>query len=317
MGFIENISSIPITDFAEKIGYTVVRKGNKYYSLKEHDSVIIDTSKNCFWRNSVFTMGHKGGAGGIIDFAIEFNGASDVKEAVKQIASIYGIEGDKKPKVEFKKTPAVKPKERKVGDITFPKRDDNTRNVYGYLHKTRAINEVVIDYFLENNMLYQDTYKNCVFHTGKVFGCLRSSNTYKKFVMDLEGCDYNECFFFKGKETASTLVVAESVIDIMSIMTQFLKEKKLITDYCYLALSGTNKLESVFYHIKKEKENGSPIKYILIGTDNDEAGEKASSKILEGAKNHKVMARRYAPPKGKDWNEYIVLQRDSKSNKER
>lgn len=39
----ENIS---IVDYASSIGFTPVRKG-KYYSLKEHDSIIIDTHKTC------------------------------------------------------------------------------------------------------------------------------------------------------------------------------------------------------------------------------------------------------------------------------
>lgn len=40
----ENIS---IVDYASSIGFTPVRKG-KYYSLKEHDSIIIDTHKNIY-----------------------------------------------------------------------------------------------------------------------------------------------------------------------------------------------------------------------------------------------------------------------------
>ena len=43
---------VRIEDFAERyFGFSIVRKG-KYLSLKEHDSVIIDPSRNCFWRNS-------------------------------------------------------------------------------------------------------------------------------------------------------------------------------------------------------------------------------------------------------------------------
>ena len=36
---------ISIVDYASRSGYTIVRKG-KYYSLKEHDSVMIDPVKN-------------------------------------------------------------------------------------------------------------------------------------------------------------------------------------------------------------------------------------------------------------------------------
>lgn len=80
------------------------------------------------------------------------------------------------------------------GDRTSRK-DNNNRRVYGYLLKTRGIEHSVIKYFLGKKMLYQDKRGNCVFHTGTVFGCLRGTDTNYRFVGDLEGCDYNECFF--------------------------------------------------------------------------------------------------------------------------
>lgn len=313
MSFLENIKAVPITDFAQRSGYTPVRKG-KYYTLKEHDSVIIDTAKNCFWRNSRFSMGCKGGAGSVIDFAIEFNGANDTKEAMRQIALMYGIEGDNEGKSSYQKpivTETKDHKEVKPGCVSLPERDDDTRRVYAYLLKTRGIEQSVIRYFLGKKMLYQDKkHKNCVFHTGTTFGCVRGTDTLKRFVGDLEGCDYNECFFFRGKESARTLIVAESVIDIMSIMSQFCREKKRYNDYCYLALAGINKLESVFYHIEKERKRGFPIEMVLVATDTDEKGEEAARKIADGLASYGVEYKRYAPPQGKDWNEYLVLSKN-------
>ena len=278
----------------------------------EHDSVIIDENRNCFWRNSRFVSGSKGHAGSVIDFAIEFNGAEDVKDAMKQIAQLYGIEGDKKPKVSFQNTKPVScvtkdPKEYKSGHIVLPERDSNISRVYAYLLNTRKIERSVIRYFLGKDMLYQDTHKNCVFHTGTSFGCVRGTDKDKRFIRDLDGCDYNECFFFRGSENADTLVVSEAVIDTMSIMTQFYRERKLYKDFCYLSLSGVNKLGSVFYHINKEKDAGHPIKRVLIATDNDEAGNIAAQKIMDELNHSDVICERYSPPKGKDWNEYIVL----------
>lgn len=308
MSFLDNIKSVPITDFAQRSGYTLVRKG-KYYSLKEHDSVIIDTAKNCFWRNSRFAKGFGGGAGSVIDFAIEFNGASDAKEAMRQIAVMYGIEGEKESSVPYRKPIAAEPprKERKAGEVELPERDEDNRRVYAYLLKTRGIDQSVIRYFLGKKMLYQDkAHKNCVFHTGTTFACVRSSDKNSSFKLDLEGCDYNECFYFRGSNTADTLVVAESVIDIMSVMTQFCREKKRYTDYCYLALAGTGKVDSVGYHIQKEEEDGRPFKKVLSATDNDEAGEKAHEHIQIIADSIGVDCERYAAPSEKDWNEYIV-----------
>lgn len=309
MGFLDNIKAVPITDFAQRIGFTLVRKG-KYFSLREHDSVMIDVNKNCFWRNSRFAKGFSGGAGSVIDFAIEFNGAKDAKEAMHQIATMYGIEGENEPTVPFQKPVAAAPerKEYKPGEVLLPKRDDNNRRVYAYLLKVRCIEQSVIRYFLGKKMLYQEKeHKNCVFHTGSTFACVRSTKDGSSFKLDLEGCDYNECFFFRGSNEADTLVVAESVIDVMSIMSQFYKDKQKYTGFCYLALSGTGKVASVAHHIEKEAGKGRPFKCILVCTDNDNGGELAAEHIAEIAGSYGVDCVRFAPPEGKDWNEYLVM----------
>ena len=63
---------VKIVDYASRMGFTVVRRG-RYFSLKEHDSVIINPEKNCFWRNSKMGTGRSIGKGGsIIDFVLEF-----------------------------------------------------------------------------------------------------------------------------------------------------------------------------------------------------------------------------------------------------
>ena len=56
--------------------------------------------------------------------------------------------------------------------------------------------------------------------------------------------------FFKGNENADTLIVGESVIDVMSIMSVYAKYNTDFTQFAYLALSGTNKLGSVFYNLR-------------------------------------------------------------------
>jgi len=303
MSFIDNIKAIPITDYAERCGYTLVRKGQRYVSLKEHDSVMIDVHKNCFWRNSVFQKGKRGGAGSVIDFAMEFMGYERNK-ALRELAVMYGIEGDKKPpKQEYKTTP--KPAEipkREVGDLELPPKADNSKAVFRYLLKERKIDRSVIRYFLAKKMLYQDAeHNNCVFVAHK-FACFRSTGG-KRFAIDASGCDYNECFFFRPSNAAHTLVVSESVIDVMSIMTQFVRENKRYTEYCYLALTGTNKLPSLFYHLSKEKD----IDHIMLAFDNDEAGQKALESAIEGLKEigFAGTVEIFLPPSENDWNAYI------------
>lgn len=305
MSFIDNIKSIPIIDYAQRCGYTLVRKGQRYVSLKEHDSVMIDVHKNCFWRNSVFQKGMSGGAGSVIDFAMEFMGYERNK-ALRELAVLYGIEGDKKPlKQEYKAAP--KPAEfpkREIGDLELPPKADNSKAVFRYLLKERKIDNSVIRYFLAKKMLYQDAvYSNCVFVSHK-FACVRSTGG-KRFAIDVSGCDYNECFFFRPSNAAHTLIVSEGVIDIMSIMTQFVRENKRYTEYCYLALTGTNKLPSLFYHLSKEKD----IDHIMLAFDNDSAGKIALEAALAGLQEIEFngTVEIFTPPSEKDWNAYVKV----------
>lgn len=313
MAFIDKIKEIPIVDHAEKMGFTVIRKG-KYYSLKEHDSVMIDIQKNCFWRNSSFSPGFKGGAGSIIDFVMEFEGYNDAKSAIESIASEYGIERDNYKKVVIPKKERVVvesgPK-REPGDLALPEKDSNTKAVYNYLLNTRKLNKEVVDYFVENDMLYQDKRRNAVFKTDR-FACLRSTGQ-KKFVMDVDGCDYNQCFFFKANENADTLIVGESVIDVMSIMSVYANHGTDFKNFAYLALSGTNKLGSVFYNL----ENEPGIKNVIIGCDNDQAGRDATAKIIQGLqeRNFQGTWREANAPSGKDWNEYLVIASQREQNR--
>lgn len=301
MSFLDNIKAVPITDFAEKIGLTPVRKGNKYVSLKEHDSVMIDVYKNCFWRNSRFSSGCKGSAGSIIDFAIEFNGAADYKAAMRQIALMYDIQGDQEAKVTFSKPIKAGPSfpKKSSSAIDFPSKSKDNTDVFNYLYHDRCIDRAVLRYFFAKKFLYEDEHKNCVFAT-PLFCCVRSTGD-KRFVQDKIGCDYQECFYIQSKNNNDTLIVAESVIDIMSIMTDLCLKGRRFVNYDYLALSGTNKLMSVKYHITKNPN----YKTVVLCYDNDEAGYKAIDATKDSLKDSNVDVIVFQAPSGKDWNDYI------------
>lgn len=314
MGFIADIKAIPITDFAERMGYTLKRLGSRYYTLREHDSVRISIEKNAFWRNSKFQQGEKGSAGSVIDFAIEFCGY-DRKEAIRELARMYNIRSDPLDGIEHHKTelkqggikraenPIAVNEEKKI--LNLPPRAADNKAIFRYLCRVRNIDISVIRYFLAKGYLYQDDHNNCVFKTDK-FACKRSTGG-KKFAIDVEGCDYDECFFIRPSDKANTLIVAESVIDIMSIMSQIAREGKRYTNYSYLALAGVNKLPSLFIHLLKDRGFNA----VILGMDNDEFGERAT-RIAETGLIEYGFNGRYAvaaAPSGKDWNEYIQSQR--------
>lgn len=303
--YMTNIKSVPITDYAQRLGFRIYKCG-KYYGIKEHDSVRIDPTKNAFWRNSVFSKGNRGGSGSVIDFALEFGSCSDVASAIKEIAVMYGIERTKEYKPTYKNVVAekniIEPK-REKGNVEYPQKADNMKRVWRYLYHERCIDNSVLKYFSAKGMLYQDTHGNCVFST-PYFACMRSTFG-KKFAIDAKGCDYDECFYFKGKNATNTMVVCESVIDIMSYMSFLTINGQRYVDYSYLALTGTNKLESIFYHLSKE----SQLTNVILGLDNDKAGELAIKTIMSYGKEHfpSVKFQSHQAPNGKDWNKCLQL----------
>jgi len=301
VGFLEQIKEIPIVDYADRLGFTLVRKG-KYFSIKEHDSVMIDTIKNCFWRNS------NGASGSIIDFAIEFKNYSGAKEAMGAIAFMYGINDGKPatvkynsiPKIEQKST-ADKSENEKNNSLMLPEKAKNNRKVYRYLYKERCIESIVIRHMAAKKMFYQDVKGNCVF-VSNGFACVRS--TVGNFSGDVSGSDYRECVYIKYKVKADTLIVNESVIDSMSLMSYFVKTGKRYDDYWYLSLCGVNKLASLYYHT----QNDTNIKKIILALDNDEAGLKATDTAFSELKNMGFDENNIVimlPTKGKDWNDTI------------
>lgn len=308
MTFLENIKAIPVTDIAERLGFQLVKVG-KYYSLKEHDSVRIDIEKNCFWRNSRFSQGFKGAAGSSIDFVMEFGGEPDHKKAMRRLALMYGVEGEKPPAMPYKtpepkrEIPGAQPLKKQPGNLCLPLAVGRNNEVYTYL-LGRGIAHSVIRYFFGRRMLYQDSKANCVFVSpDNQFACVRGTNDEKRFIADCDGCNYDACFFFKGgKADARRLYVTEAVIDIMSIMTDLVIQEQNYRDNMYLALAGTNKIHSLFYHLARE----TSIREVWLCYDNDHAGRLADKISIEGMKkmNFRGVWYIHKSPIGNDWNDY-------------
>ena len=178
--------------------------------------------------------------------------------------------------------------------------------MFAYLIKTRGIAKDVVTELIKRKMIYQDKHKNCVFvgydsnnKNKPVYACLRGTNTYKKFQGDVRGCDYSKGIYVENG--SKTLVVTESFIDAMSVMTIMGKDWK---KHDYLALGGTGKHEAIKYYL-----NTGKVKNLIIATDNDKAGRAAAQIISTFVKKDypTVSVKISLPPvnNGKDWNEVI------------
>lgn len=291
---------IRITNIAEEMGFSLVRKG-RYYSLKEHDSVIIDDEKNCYWQNSIPGEGRSIGKGGsVLDFISTF-GDMSIKETVHYLEGRY-------TQNKWNSLHQEVFSERKLNHLRLPPKDKNMKKVFAYLCQTRKILPEVVEMMVKNKQLYQDKKGNCVFvsfdEEKPTYGMVRGTNTYHRFIGDCQGNDYSKGFFVDNH--ANKLIITESVIDAMSLMSLTKEKNGDYKDYDYLVLGGVGKLDSLEYRFLKKSYIGT-----ILSLDNDEAGHSAGEMI----KNH---LRRLKPqalvmdfyPKQKDWNEELIQYRE-------
>ncbi len=291
---IQDIKRISILDYATSVGYTAKKVG-RYYELKEHDSVRIDTNKNCFWRNST------GANGSIIDFVMDTEG-KDLRTALKDLGALVGNVNYKQIDTSYRpRTKDIKPTE-----LLLPPKDVTNRNVLAYLNQTRKIDSDVVTDFIKRGNLYQDTFKNCVFvshdKNGKpVFANKRGTNTERRFIADISGCDYSKGFYIDNG--ANKLIVTESVIDSMSIMTQTKLNGRNYKDFNYLTLSSASKTQAVTQTIKDNPQN----KLVILALDDDKAGHLGAEKIHKDLETFDVRTIDKFPTLAKDWNEELIL----------
>lgn len=286
---LEEIKKIRITEYARQMGFTPVKIGS-YYTLKEHDSVRIDPRKNIFFRNST------GDRGTVIDFVMAFKGVS-CGEAIKLLCDEIEL-----PKV-YKEQNSVPQKKK---ELILPAKARNMKNVFAYLVKTRCINQKIVQEMVDRDMLYQDERNNCVFvsrnENGKsVFATVRGTNTDKKWVGDVSGCDYSHSFFIDN--CSRNLIVTESVIDAMSMMD--IKEQKGENhqEYNYLSVSGLGKSrEALGYHLGKTLYD-----IVFLAFDNDDKGREIAKEMKKHIEsiNQDISVSMLIPEAAKDWNEEL------------
>lgn len=295
-------AQIRILDYAQQHGYHVVAKGN-YYTLKEHDSVIIDPEKNCFWRNSGRGTNPRGS---VIDFAMNFVHSGDLEASLDELSQ--QIEGMSYPVGQIREHPAtVKP----VGQVSLkdnlPERNRDMRRAYAYLTKTRWIDPDVVQEFVDRKMLYQDVRGNCVFLAYGAdgepnFATFRGTLSERKFLGDIKGSDYTHDFYVNNG--AEKLIVTESVIDAMSVMSILKGQGVEFQKYDYLVQAGTQKYDAVLTQLEEHPK----VNEVLLAMDHDIAGVKGMQKVKELVwefPEERKVSIHVPDPQYKDWNEVL------------
>lgn len=333
------VRGYPISQLAEEYGMTLVKKRGRrpILSTEEHDSIVIWEDENKYHRYS------NGNGGDAVAFMMEFSGIAEsdlnkhdqVNECIRILEQRLKINPELAvQQVRYK---------REMPKFVMPEKADTTRKVRDYLCRTRGIEERIVDKWIDEGLLFQEAgkYGNCVFisrdENGKpVYGVKRSADPARKFVVDVEGSDYSQGFFIKGKldyytkvsdnfaSEHSSLFVTEAVIDLMSLQSLYLRRRdyelrqqgKLdceLDDYenrflnsNWYSLNGCRKYDGLLNTIASHKG----IKNIFLALDNDEAGRNASKAIKEEIQkrfpDRKIdVSIRVPPTEGHDWNDEL------------
>lgn len=328
---------VQITDIAEEFGLTVTKRDSPLASLKEHDSVIIYTETNSFFR---FATGVGGDVLAFMKHIPEIN--MEFKEAYKYCLG----------KIDFQKAPTIMPRQKdtvqKVVNTRSSVETENaileqchfepkTSNVIAYLIQERKIDPDIVYDHLNKKLLRQEKndrgYRSCVFlgrdENGHVVAaCKRACSANSKFKQECVGNNYDYGWLYdpevdtvKGKgryNPKKPLICFESEIEKMSFMTLLKMKGEDINQYTYLSTGSATKYMSIIKTVERLRYKNVIIAY------NDDFGKELNAGQLnaERAKEilrleHDIEAKILKPEEGiNDWNDELkktVAEKESPS----
>ena len=243
-----------MVELSKMLGFTPVRAG-RCYTLKEHDSVRIYNDRTwCRWSDKT--------GGSQIDFLMTFGNCGSIGEAVNQLLDLQGI------RLNMVIQREEKVKEQKPFEL--PPKAENYKRMFAYLMQVRKLSYDTVSFCVRQGILYEEAlHHNCVFVGRDKDGVprhatCRGTNTYRKFVGDVEGNNKNYGVNIIH-QASDEVKVFEAAIDMMSYM-------ELTGDYIsnklVLGMTADNPLEQLlkdWKHIKK----------ISFCLDWDKAGREA------------------------------------------
>ena len=290
-------------------------QGGGRYVHKDHDSFVIDNGKGQWYWNSQSQKGHSS-----IDYLMRVEGMAFID-------AVQSLTGDSTPDSQVTSRPppaSVKPEKPKEQPkpFTLPKPAENNDKMIMYL-SSRGISDSTARKFINQGLLYESANNSCVF-VGRdsqdgnkpKYAAERSITGDGK--KDALGSDKAFSFCLPPDNPESkTVAVFESPIDALShheIMKiaqsgrgsmQMIENLLADFDGHRLSLAGTASVALTSF-----LERNPDIQNIYLCLDNDQAGEKATERIVKELLSDSRFADMNIiiapPPIGKDYNETLT-----------
>lgn len=281
----------------------LVRLSPGVYSTRTHDSLKISHGKWCWWSRGV-------GGRSALDYLIKVRGM-EFQAAVLHICECMG----KSPELpQYKPYRDILPRGAPVFKLPSPYR--NNDRVLSYL-TGRGISLPLLLSCIRAGMLYEDTRHNCVFvgfdlAAGRArYGFVRSSSPNSTFLRDVDGSDKRYSFHIGARDTADTVCLFESAIDLLSYITMEMEAGRDWRGADYLSLSGIYAPQrdnrDLPLALAEYLRTHPTAKNIVLCLDNDHGGRTAAEAIRERLPDG--YEARTLFPAGKDYNAQLMAQK--------
>lgn len=284
--------------------YELVEVCRNTYTTKSHDSIKISNGL-WYW----FTKGVGGKSA--IDYLIKVKNLSFIN-------AVQTVLGNIKIQAPVKYEQQEKNHGRK---FKIPVKARNNDRAINYL-LSRGIDKEIIQYCIENKLIYQEERTNNVVFIGydnnKIpsYAFCRATNQ-ERFMREATGSNKKYSFKIESDKENNIVHLFESSIDLLSFATLLSLENRNWKEENLLSLGG---IYSSKYDIEKTKipislteflERNPNVNEIHLHLDRDLAGRNASAFFQQVlSKKYKVFNR--TMPYGKDVNEYLCLKKDVK-----
>jgi DNA primase len=283
---------VDLVEYCEYKNFDMVYEGNGNFRLIDYSGLII--------KDNYFNQFGSDISGNSIDFCVNILGMNFYK-AVKELLEFKDREYPTSAKG-FGRAGLEKKNIIDIRIFMLPvKRSDNAR-VVSYLTKTRGLPESLINYLIDNELLYQDKRGNCVFpcydQNGQAKGAiLRGTLLDKPFKGRAKNSDVKFGWSLLRKKRTEEVIVCEAPIDALSLAALY---RDKVNNKCILALGGL-----FIEALVKFLETYSNIEKIILAVDNDAPAGEFIDKVKSNL-GFKYEIEELRPQNHKDWNAVLL-----------
>lgn len=259
----------------------IVREG-RYLRLKQEHSIVIKEGHSGYTKyNEDFATGHGNGIDLLTtyldytprDAICALSEADFVSSCVEERASVSLLVPDR---------------------MKLPSRNNNVRNVFAYLSKTRGLSCETVNALIEADLIYQDqVHNNAVFiNRDKDYCEIRGTCSYIKPFHGSRRADPSSYWSFQVRHgDIEEVFICEAAIDAMSLYELHRRSHSICKPTKYCSIGGVGNQTAIDRIVTEHTCS------VIIAVDNDAAGQMCI------ARNPHLP---YTIPTKKDWNEDLL-----------